>query len=542
MVLSLSLISSKQFDNHKSGRESDENIFGSESPILLSPIEHIYNDFSGCDSSDYTSINSSQVLSLDQLFKKNGVELAILVYHVKTKRYYVYDKNKISVYKNDLDAYYVLVDEDRKPIYLSKTTYLATLFPYEGAIEGDARAEEQLGFKYMFSRGVRCSVLPINQKRGFEWMMKSAQHGYDLGQFNVARAYFKGWGVTRDTKKGFEWLKKSAENGYIAAAGTIAICYECGLDVEQNTELALQWYLKASENHDIESCYQLGGCYAQGKWVPQNYEKAFEYYTAIANLKYDQSEAIYYARASLGVMYEEGLGVEKNEAKAIEWYEKALEKNMFNILCGVAANNLAIYLLQGNGIGQVKKRAFELLEMAANKDSDSAMLNLGLVHEYGLVNEKNEMSAFFWYKKSAERENDNGLLYLGRCFFYGIGVERNYNKARELFMQAALRGNASAHYFLGLICEFGLVGSVNIEEARHYYLKASDSGVEKARVALGQCGDQEQKNKIDLKYQILSNSQVKFFRSQQWRIDYDIEKIEKERSKIEKEKMNEDTD
>jgi TPR repeat protein len=64
--------------------------------------------------------------------------------------------------------------------------------------------------------------------------------------------------------------------------------------------------------------------YEHGLGVEQSYERAFEYYEQAADL------GLATAQYSLGVMYYKGDGVERDIAKAREWWTKAAaqgEKN-----------------------------------------------------------------------------------------------------------------------------------------------------------------------------------------------------------------------
>ena len=68
------------------------------------------------------------------------------------------------------------------------------------------------------------------------------------------------------------------------------------------------------------------------------------------------------AQSNIGYLYAQGLGVQKDDAKALYWYQKAAD--------------------QGNAEGQQ---------------------NLGLIYEYGYGVPKNQEQAIFWYRKAAEQ-------------------------------------------------------------------------------------------------------------------------------------------
>ena len=77
------------------------------------------------------------------------------------------------------------------------------------------------------------------------------------------------------------------------------------------------WYRKAAEQGLAEAQTNLGVMYEEGLWVRQDYAKAVQWYRKAAG----QGNAV--AQYNLGLMYEEGQGVSKNRKVAKEWYKKA---------------------------------------------------------------------------------------------------------------------------------------------------------------------------------------------------------------------------
>ena len=75
--------------------------------------------------------------------------------------------------------------------------------------------------------------------------------------------------------------------------------------------------LQAATQGEIEAQVDLASIYANGVGVPKDEAKAVEWYRKAAG----QGCAV--AQRKLGIMYEEGTGVDKDYAKAIEWYQKA---------------------------------------------------------------------------------------------------------------------------------------------------------------------------------------------------------------------------
>jgi len=109
----------------------------------------------------------------------------------------------------------------------------------------------------------------------------------------------------------------------------------------------------------------------------------------------------------VGICYTNGRGVAKDEAKAVEWYEKAAEKG-----------------------------------------DSGAMNNLGNCYRNGYGVDKDEAKAFEWYDKATEKGHSMAMSNAGACYKNGWGVAKDVAKAREWFTKAVALGNANAATWL----------------------------------------------------------------------------------------------
>ncbi|CAL8108105.1 unnamed protein product [Orchesella dallaii] len=130
-----------------------------------------------------------------------------------------------------------------------------------------------------------------------------------------------------------------------------------GWGVPQNDLKAFQYYEKAANAGNAEGIYNLGLCYAKPKGVSQDLSKAYDLYLRAANMPPDITSnikmiGVSQAQHSLGLMYEEGIYVERDYSQAVEWYTKAIENGSGN-----AANNLAIMYDKGKGVPRNAKKA-----------------------------------------------------------------------------------------------------------------------------------------------------------------------------------------
>ena len=107
-----------------------------------------------------------------------------------------------------------------------------------------------------------------------------------------------------------------------------------------------------------------------------NYKELFARFKGIAdtqarNAGYSLSD-LASAKYNLGVMYQHGLGVPRNDAKALLWYEKAALAGQVK-----AQFNLGLMYYQGQGTAQDFKQARYWLEKAAQQGYADAAYQLG---------------------------------------------------------------------------------------------------------------------------------------------------------------------
>jgi TPR repeat protein len=155
--------------------------------------------------------------------------------------------------------------------------------------------------------------IKVVEKTRIEDLLKRANNGDRLAQFDLGFIYFNLEGDLKDEKQAKEWFEKSAKQGFIEAQYNLGLMYENGAGVEKNWKEAISWYEKAAVQDDMESQFKLGFIYYRGKDEGlQDYSKAKEWFEksiAQGNQK---------AKRYLSMMYAQGKGVPKDQTKALE--------------------------------------------------------------------------------------------------------------------------------------------------------------------------------------------------------------------------------
>lgn len=306
------------------------------------------------------------------------------------------------------------------------------------AENGDVDAMDMVAYHYKEGLGI-----PKNSSKVFDWTKKRAEKTPNSTSLAELAYYYEvGFGTERDIKKSSEllakvietseagelyeiginfaysndkkekeqahkWFMWATEKGDVEVINNIALDYKFGLGVEKNIQKSIYFYEKAAILDDVMAIKSMAYIYASDEFK-RDIPKAIEYFEkaillgdvdAIIGLAYllasenNNSKAIelFVKAASLGNVeamvylgerYYWGMGVKKNYAKAIEWYQKALESENSNELKK----------------GQSKERIFK---------------NIGLMYGaggYGIMKNDSESSKWEKLANSLSNKEDTKVL------------------------------------------------------------------------------------------------------------------------------------
>lgn len=134
---------------------------------------------------------------------------------------------------------------------------------------------------------------------------------------------------------------------------------------------------------------------------------------------------------TLGLMYEKGLGTERDLAEAFHWLSLGARK-------GDAAceNNLGFLYLNGLGVKTDEAEALKWFQKAADQGLASAQGNLGLVYGRGLGVKKDYGQALLWFKKAAEQDDADAQVNLAQMLSLGEGSPKDFVESHKWFSLA----------------------------------------------------------------------------------------------------------
>ncbi len=173
----------------------------------------------------------------------------------------------------------------------------------------------------------------------------------------------------------------------------------------------------------------------------KRYDQAFSEFSYLA----DEGDATAYYY--LGKMYAQGLGVEKDEQRAVEYYQKA--EKAYNI---DAAYELAEMLLAEakDKNDERFQTGLKYLKRAAYAGQANALNQLGEMYEQGNNVTKDYKSAFGFYLMGALKGDAKSQFNVARLYFSGKGAPQDYENGLKWMSRAARQGYVLAQKELAL--------------------------------------------------------------------------------------------
>jgi TPR repeat protein len=236
----------------------------------------------------------------------------------------------------------------------------------------------------------------------------------------------------------------------LAAADETAI-KELVLKIAKNDADALKQLQNLADKGDMVAQDRLGLVYLAGQGVPVDYAQAQKWLFASAVQHYAQAES------HIAYMYGAGIGTDKDEKSAIEWYQRACDHNNFD-----SCFNLALTFDKGSD--DVKKdpqRAEALYRKAAEGGVAVAQFDLGSLY-FGTDGHKRDLAeAYRWMSKAADAGNGSAMYVLGERYKHGYDTPVDNAKALDWYKKAVAAGNWIS---AGVISEAYKSGTMGLEK------------------------------------------------------------------------------
>lgn len=391
---------------------------------------------------------------------------------------------------------------------------------YELAAEGgEPWAMLNLAFLYHDGR-----LGQPDPEKAFTYFKMAGEKGnHLLGYANTAICYQNGLGTAKDPQKAAALFAAHRDEDIICYLGTMGQAPTAIATFEDELELNKTW---AKRKKDPQAEYLMGLRYLNGWGVDASNGDAADYFKraakanhgaslyALGRLYEDKWDDLREDRATgrqrafecfqkgaaagdlnclggLARCYGDGIGVQADEAKAIELYQQCLQRNPK--LDGVH-NNLGViyethYTRQWSGREpgdyheSMKQMLFHYGE-AERLGSAIAAKNLGYLYYEGRLGKPDYEKAYGYFTTAAEAGYADARRMLGQMHARGQGVPVTYREAAYHYRLAALAGD---HEALVELCDFYLNGrgvSRDFDRAAYWLTMLAQQGDLRAIMAL----------------------------------------------------------
>lgn len=351
--------------------------------------------------------------------------------------------------------------------YQKNGQYEKALELYERGLTAKyAAAIHNMGSMYRSGTGVETDA-----SRALEFYQSAADLGHPVAALELGDMYRDAVGVERDYDKAMDLYETARKGGYIEGAAKIGWLYSEGLGVAQDKDKALEWY-KVAMQGDVDWAYNNAG------WINEqkgNYAQARAYYQRALDLGHET-----YPNTNLGRLYEKGLGVEIDYAKAEAYY----------LAADAAGRKPArrwigdLYRDRTDGKADPQK-ALEHYQIAMEAGDKEAFANAAWLYDRRFLKLKDDdatdAEALRLYDVAVKADVTWAKRRLGRLYRYGLGTDVDYPRALSLFREASDAGDGNSKVYLAEMYAFGMGLPVDGRTALNLLEEATEAGNDWAR-------------------------------------------------------------
>jgi TPR repeat protein len=195
------------------------------------------------------------------------------------------------------------------------------------------------------------------------------------------------------------------------------------------------------------SCYQLGLLYRGGLGVPRDDARALGLFDKAC------TGGSLMGCVSQGLQYQYGYGTAKDFNKSLALFKRACDEGE-----EYGCLNLGVVIERGEGAPKDDARAAQLYKHACNGGVATACVDVGRLTQRGAGGlTADDALAFHLFKRACDGRNGAGCAELGRCYEAGRGVTADLARAMDLYQHAC----DSKEEFADQAC--ALLGKIYVE-------------------------------------------------------------------------------
>ena len=356
--------------------------------------------------------------------------------------------------------------------------------------------------------------------KGTQLLRRAAKDGFVLAQVEYSqllrREYLTKDNLTEVERKEYIenatlYLQKAVDQDYGIAHYLIAECYSYGhLGFKINQTSAMKHYKEGAKHNAFICNTDIASRILMNPNIKDKSE-AVDYLLKASKYKYPRSDRF------LSLCYFYGLGIEKDEQKAIFYARRSFRNNhiqsaliLYNIFKELGNIRLS------NKYGKLYYQNLKYLK-ASHHMRMFYYEHIATCFFNGIGTRKNTLRAIEYYKKGAlECSYTDCMIKLSSIYFDNNTKYYNISLALKYLKMASDKNDSTADYLLGDYYK----NTKNLKEAKKYFIKASDNNYPQALYEIGMIYSRENKSRQALDYlQKALNSGIE-------QAKYEIDRIE----------------
>ncbi|MFI3231673.1 MAG: tetratricopeptide repeat protein [bacterium] len=248
-----------------------------------------------------------------------------------------------------------------------------------------------------------------------------------------------------------------------------------GYYLQENYDKAIKYLEKSMKKGDYTQISLMGDIYFYGTSNNLNtsnsnfsidYDNALKCYTMSANNNDDMTQS--YSQYQLAIMYHNGLGVEKDLARAVELYELSADNGYVE-----SAKIVADMYYIGDEIDKNSSKALYYYQKCNSIDMYITQYYIGNIYFAGSGTEQDYVQALNWYKKASNNNITEASYMVGYMYEYGLGTEIKYDSAITYYTRGVEANHIQSMFNLANLYENTLE---EYELAFELYKQSADLG------------------------------------------------------------------
>lgn len=184
------------------------------------------------------------------------------------------------------------------------------------------------------------------------------------------------------------------------------------------------------------------------------------------------------AQIILAESYRDGVGIPQNDALAIKWFQKAIERGAIS-----AYMQLGLIYLRSP---KTEAAAVDLLLHAAENDDTNAMYFMANLYREGRVVEHDPYEGFKWMQKAAGQNDDLAQVTMAYMLMVGEGCNQDEYTAVPIMKKWAEAEHPEALYFMAQMYLKGIGVEQDFDKGQQCLELSAELGHEKAIVMLAE--------------------------------------------------------